>query len=93
MDDKKGKLIAIVKSASLPPEVENLLLAEIEKQDEITDEFIGKVADTLDRIGVYFKTAGEVQNEYLDALLREAEKAGKAFDVLKALGEAPVQSE
>lgn len=85
--DKRQKLIEIIKSAKLPQQAEMLLLAEVEKQQEITDEFIVDVADILNRIGIYLQTAGEVQLDALDEMIAAAQKANGAFEVLQSLEE------
>ena len=73
----------IVKKAVLPPEVEKPLLEEIDKQVEVTDEFILDVANTLESVGIWFKSAGEMQEEYLNTLLAEAAKVGSVLQALK----------
>jgi len=83
--DKKQKLIEIVKSATLPPEAETMMLDEINKQTEITDDFILQVSDLLERLGNYFKTASDVQSEYLDSLLEEAKRVGGSMDMLESI--------
>lgn len=85
--DKKPQLIEIVKKAALPVEIEGLVLDDINKQQMISDDYILQISDVLERLGNYFKTAGEIQSEYLDAVLEEAQKAGDAMGVLDSIAD------
>lgn len=82
--DKREKLINIIKSAELPQNAETILLAEVDKQAEITDDFIMDVADILDRIGVYLQASGEIQSDYVDQVAAQATKANGVLGMLKS---------
>ncbi len=83
--DKRQQLIQIIKKAQLPEKAEELLLAEVAKQAEITDDFIMDVADTLDRIGLYLQSVGEVQADYFDTVIAQAQKVNGAYQVLQSI--------
>ncbi|MBI2405193.1 hypothetical protein HYV22_03375 [Candidatus Gottesmanbacteria bacterium] len=83
--DKRQQLKQIIIKAQLPAEVERLLLAEVDKQKEMTDAFILDVADTLERIGMYLKLTAETQNAYLDIIVAEAQKVNGAYQVLESI--------
>jgi hypothetical protein len=83
--DKRQQLEEVIKKAGLPAEVEKLLMEELGKQTEVTDDFVLTMADTLERLGIYMQTVGEIQNEYLDSVLEEARKVNGAVNVLDSI--------
>ncbi len=85
--DKREKLTHIIKSAQLPQDLEKLLLEQVEKQKEITGEFILDVANTLDRIGEYFQNSAEIADFYLDGIIEEAQRASSVFEMLETIEE------